>query len=232
MSHLIFQYPKLLISVALVGTPITYLIYLHQSLSRKINHVSKKGILTSTTTHRVSTIPTSAISSDHLMYYDMSSIVIRKTLLPSVSKGELLTMYLRHNMCLFSSRFPQAWILRLMCTREERASFTQGYLQNLKFEEGDLVNGVYRILVRSGGKVELELKTAGAMQGGRLLIEIVESGDNYMFVNETVMWKEAGEKAQMPMERGLAKGLHELASWWLLDAGTRFLIGLKEQKGL
>ncbi|KAH6677574.1 hypothetical protein B0J14DRAFT_584625 [Halenospora varia] len=232
MSRHIFQHPKLLISTALIGTPIAYLIYLHRSLSHKINHSSKQGLLTSATTQRISTIPSSALSSDHVMYHDTSSKPIPKALVPKDGKKELLTMYLRYNMCLFSSRFPQAWILRLMCTAEERASFAQNYLQKLNFEEGDLVNGVYRVLVRSENKVELELKTAGAMQGGRLLIEIEESDDNYVFVNETVMWKKVGEKELMPMERGLVRGLHELASWWLLDAGTRFLIGLKDCKNL
>jgi len=131
-------------------------------------------------------------------------------------------------MGLFSSRFPQAYLLRLVSTPDERKTFQQGHISTLNFVEGDIVCGVYRVAARTESKVEFEMKPMGIVQGGRLVIGIEANGDELVCSSETVMWKRAGEKRLMPLEMGVARWMHELASWWLLDSGTRYLAALKQ----
>ncbi|KAF4635198.1 hypothetical protein G7Y89_g2907 [Cudoniella acicularis] len=231
ISHLT-KHPKLLASAVIIGTPIAYLFYTHRSLSKKVHHASRKGLLTATTAQTIASIPSSVLSSDLPMYHDTSTKAVPKSLLPAMGQRELLTTYLRHNMCLFSTGTLQAWALYFMSTPKERGSFAPEYLQKLNFEKGDLVIGVHRVLIRTDGNVEFDLKPFGAIQGGRLSISVQESGDEYVFMNETVMWKNAGEKGIMPLESAFGKFLHESLSWWLLNVGTNFLVGLGGRKSL
>jgi hypothetical protein len=63
---------------------------------------------------------------------------------------------------------------------------------------------------------------------GRLVVGIEPKGEDMIFYSETVMWKGKDDKTVMPLERAVPKWLHELASWWLLDLGTNYLVGLRK----
>ena len=84
------------------------------------------------------------------------------------------------------------------------------------------------MLLRTQGRVELELKPLGPVQG-RLVIAVEERGGERIFSNETLTWKGRNDTAVMPLERGVGRWLHELASWWLLDSGTKYLIDLRQR---
>ena len=118
-------------------------------------------------------------------------------------------------------------------TPEQKRSFNAGYLAALDFEVGDLVCGVYRVVVRRKDRVEFEIKmeTVDFVQG-RLAISYEESSSleeegKVVFCSETVMWKRADEDRRMPLERTVLKFMHETASWWLMDSGVRYLVDLE-----
>ena len=155
------------------------------------------------------------------MIHDTASKHVPKNHLPALDTNELLTTYLRYTMTCFSY-LPQAWILRLV---SDRATFNKFYIQNLDFEDGNVVCGLYRVVLRTDKKVEL-LMQQGTVQG-RLVIGIEDEGNEMKFYSETLMWKGKDDKTVMPLERAVPKWLHELASWWLLDSGTAYLVALK-----
>jgi hypothetical protein len=213
---------KLIASAIIVGTPILCLSLVHARLSQKIHHASKNGTLTATETSNVSSISGSAIEEECFMIHDIASKPIRKELLPALDRNALLTTYLRYTMVRFSS-FPQAWVLRLI---SDRRTFQKAYIQKLEFEDGDVVCGLYRVVLRTEEKVELFMRQ-GTVEG-RLIIGIKPKGEDMVFYSETVMWKGKDDKTVMPLERAIPKWLHELASWWLLDSGTNYLVGLRK----
>ncbi|RMZ75368.1 hypothetical protein DV738_g5507, partial [Chaetothyriales sp. CBS 135597] len=171
--------------------------------------------------------------------------------LSSSSYEELLTRYLRHTMVEFQ-RFPQAWVLWLVTAAAaggkegRRRTFDKRYLASLPFEAGDVVNGVYKVLGREGSVVVFGM-AQGAVEG-RMVVSIgdererldartgawvavaqVEGGgdkdeqDRAVVKNELFMWVKRSEGVVMPMERSVPRWLHEVANWWLMDEGTRWL---------
>jgi len=222
--HMAFFRPStgLITSALIIGTPILYLSFVHARLSQKIHHTTKKGTLTVTEISNIDSISTSAIEENGFMIHDIASKLVRKELLPALDTNTLLTMYIRYTMARFSS-FPQAWVLRLTSDRE---TFKKTYIEKLEFKEGDVVCGLYRVVLRTEEKVELLMKQ-GNLEG-RLVVGIKPKGEDMVFYSETLMWKGKDDKTVMPLERAVPKWLHELASWWLLDLGTNYLIGLRK----
>lgn len=221
--------PKLLASAVLISSPIAYLIYLHRSLSKSTHHGKESKRLTSSMKEHISSFPETAFSSEHVMVHDWAHRSIPASKVPALSQEQLITLYLRHNMSLFSRRFPQAYLLRLISTQENRRTFNLTYISTLDFKEGDIVNSLYRVVARNGGKVEFELAPMGIVKGGRMVIGVERRGEELICSGRTVMWKEAEEKGSMPLERAGPRWLHEVASWWLLDSGTRFLMGMRKE---
>lgn len=222
------RYAKVLTSTLLIGSPVAYLVYLHNSLSSTINHARQRGVLTSSTAPGISSIPASAFLSTHSMVHDRAYKAVPVSRVPAVKKDELITLYLRHTMGFFSSRFPQSYLLRFVVPFEQKKTFSEDHISNLDFKEGDVVCGLYRVTARTKNKVEFEMTPVGIVQGGRMSIGIQRKGDEWICSSETVMWKKAGEKELMPLERRAIRWMHELAAWWLLEAGTRYLIDLKK----
>lgn len=222
--HLSFLKPStgLIASAIIIGTPIVYLSIIHSRLSKTIRHATKKGTLTATSTSNVDSISHEVLKEECFMIHDIASKPIRKELLPAVDTNALLTAYLRYTMVRFSS-FPQAWVMRLI---SDRATFGKTYIENLEFKDGDVVCGLYRVVLKTEEKVEFLLKQ-GTVEG-RLAIGIKPGGEEMVFYSETVMWKGKNDKTVMPLERAVAKWLHELAAWWLLDLGTKYLVGLRK----
>jgi hypothetical protein len=212
----------LITSAIIIGTPIVYLNFVHARLSQRIHHTTKKGTLTATEISNVDSISPTVTEEKCFMIHDIASKAVRKELLPALDANTLLTTYISNTMTRFSS-FPQAWVLRLI---SDRATFKKTYIEKLEFKDGDVVCGVYRVVLRTEEKVELLMKQ-GSVEG-RLVVGIEPEGEDLVFYSETVMWKGKGDKTVMPLERAVPKWLHELASWWLLDLGTNYLIGLRK----
>ena len=213
---------KLITSVIVIGTPILCLSIVHSRLSRLVHHATQKGTLTAKETSNIDSIPEHELKEQCFMVHDIASKPIPKDLLPPLDTHALLTAYLRYTMVRFSN-FPQAWILRLI---GDRGTFQRRHLQTLDFREGDVVNGLYRVVLRQDDKVEFLLKQ-GSVEG-RLVVGMRDQDEEMVFYSETVMWKRKDDRTVMPLERVLPKWLHELASWSLLEAGTKFLAGLRK----
>jgi hypothetical protein len=213
---------RLITSAIIIGTPILYLSFIHARLSQRINHTTKKGTLTATEISNIDSISPAVTEEKCFIIHDIASKSVRKELLPALDTNTLLTTYIRNTMTRFSS-FPQAWVLRLI---SDRATFKKTYIENLEFKDGDVVCGVYRVVLRTEEKVELLMKQGNVE--GRLVVGLESKGEDMVFYSETVMWKGKDDKTVMPLERAAPKWLHELASWWLLDLGTNYLVGLRK----
>jgi hypothetical protein len=213
---------RMITSAIIIGTPILYLSFIHARLSQRINHTTKKGTLTTTEISNIDSISPAVTEEKCFIIHDIASKSVRKELLPALDTNTLLTTYIRNTMTRFSS-FPQAWVLRLI---SDRATFKKTYIENLEFKDGDVVCGVYRVVLRTEEKVELLMKQGNVE--GRLVVGLESKGEDMVFYSETVMWKGKDDKTVMPLERAAPKWLHELASWWLLDLGTNYLVGLRK----
>jgi len=228
------SHPGFPIALALwFSIPLAYILIfrpLHRSLSRSTTHTTTQTRLTPSLTQNISSIPASAFNSPHTAIHDCAYRTVPASLVPDLLEQELLKLYLRHTMGTFSSKFPQAWILRRLVTPERRKTFARSHISALHFEEGDVVCGVYKVVARRGGRVEfaMEMPKMGVVRGGRLVVSVERKGEEVVCGSETVMWKDAKEKRKMPLEGGFGKWAHEMAAWWLLDSGVWFLQKIKK----
>ncbi|KAG7122500.1 hypothetical protein HYQ44_003398 [Verticillium longisporum] len=112
---------------------------------------------------------------------------------------------------------------------------------NLAFDEGDLVNGVYKVAYRGPGRVpgservELVIEAPPSWTGpevrGIIVAEVrggaeaeaeaeaeAKAARQVVFVNETWLWRREGEKATM-LETAVGKWFHGLLAGWLVMRG-------------
>lgn len=226
----------LLISALLTFT-VASLYIVHRTLNSKL-HASHQSTIPTAITARIRSIPEDVLTSQnkYAKFYDQAVRSVPRQLLPDVPLPDLLTFLLRHNFVAFA-HFPQAWILRLSSPSRDRHTFASDYVQSSNFEEGDRICGVYRAVVRTENQVELSM-ARGAVTG-RLVIgyEFDEDKGMVNFSTETVMWmlkdKEGGGGGggggggKIPLENPLLRFFHEMAAWWLMDSGVRFLMDLE-----
>ncbi|KAJ5969700.1 hypothetical protein N7501_005948 [Penicillium viridicatum] len=229
MIRLIFTATAIITSSSAI-----YFYIFHERLSKRIAHKSHLGTLsTITKPPSIDSIPETVFGNEYFTLYDYASKSVSRACLPGNETTDVLFKRLvRRNMTAFS-RFPQALVLAMASkTPEQKQSFKAGYLARLDFEVGDLVCGVYRVVVRKRDRVEFEI-TMEAMDfvEGRLAISYeersLEGEGEVVFCSETVMWKRADEVREMPLERPVLKWMHETAAWWLLDSGVRCLTDLE-----
>lgn len=151
----------------------------------------------------------------------------------------LLTTYLRYNMANFARYLPQAWVIKQMLGKkhpEMLPTFDPEFIQHQDFVVGDVVCGIYKVVVREDAVVEFAIEPPAAIGDspqpfeGRLVIGIQPThGDLVQVFSETTMWRDIVKDPNvvMPLERTGPRIMHELASWWLLDSGVRHLRELK-----
>lgn len=155
--------------------------------------------------------------------------------------ASLFTRLLQRNMSLFSTYTPQAYLLRLLAqTPEQKRSFRKAYIASLPFKPGDLVCGFYRVLVLRALQCEMVITAPGFSEsfGGRLILSLVpfpDTGTNgveehsqckkegLILRTETLQWVRKSEGMGLPLEGGLVRWMHEVASWGLLVSGARWL---------
>lgn len=219
----------ILLVSALLSFTVVSLYIIHRTLNSKL-HASHQFSIPTAITARIRSIPEDVLTSQdrYAKFYDRSLRSVPRRLLPDVALPDLLTCLLRHNLATFA-HFPQAWILRLNTPSRDRHTFSAEYVQSSNFKEGDRICGVYRVIVRTENQVELSMVRGPVT--GRLVIGYAFDKDKEMviFSNETVMWipkdKEGGGK--IPLENPLLRFFHEMAAWWLMDSGVRFLMDLE-----
>jgi hypothetical protein len=125
--------------------------------------------------------------SEWVLSIERASKAVSKSQLPDAGADELLVQYLRTNMVSFTYT-PQAPLLRAMCkAAEAKRTFEKDYLEGLGFEVGNLVCGVFRVVVRERGRVEMALDPHESFTGprteGRLVAAVEERGGDVVFFN-------------------------------------------------
>lgn len=129
---------------------------------------------------------------------------------------------------------PQAFLIRAMMAEPlRRESFSAKYINSLAFNEGDIVDGVYKVshygayTGRAMETLELVLDTPSSYKGppvrGLILSSIepapsVDGEDKVYMVNETWLWRGKDEKPSM-LEGGLGSWFHTLLAGWLIKKG-------------
>ena len=223
--------PSLLVaSTALLATTATTIYLLHTSLKSRVQHESHRNSgtrLPPATTAAIMTLPPAALTTSYRIVHDSATQRIPRSQLPrDPSLPDQFTLLVRRNMGAFA-RFPQAWILWLTSPAAQRHTFTQSHIQALDFNVGDVVCAVYPVLRRSENAVEMGIQSPRLPSvAGRLVLRWEEQEDEVVFCSEVVMWTGVDDKAAMPLEIPAVRFMHELASWWLLDSGVRYLVGL------
>lgn len=213
------------ITSAVLGTTAVGVYLFRQNLKSRISINAQHGHLPRSISSNITTAPDEVFTEQTVAVFDSASISVPRGKLPALPTEELLTRLMRRNMSSFT-RLPQAYILRTMSTEAEKPSFKAANIERLDFKEGDLVCGTYRVILRTPGKVEFQLKPMGAVRG-RLVTTITEKDDRMVIMNETLMWKPKGENGVMPLETAVGKWMHELTAWWMLDSGVKYLMNLK-----
>lgn len=215
----------LTVSALLTGSSAIYLYYFHQKLASRISHHSHYGTLPPPTATSITSIPKSVYTEEYYTVYDHASRPVARRLLPSIDPEELFMQFARRNMSTFA-RFPQSWTIWMITPFAQRNTFKASYIHSLDFKEGDIVCGLYRVAARTASSIEFEfMPPAPAM--GRLVLSYREKDANMVFSSETAMWRNKEDKVPVPLERSVLKYLHEMAAWWLLDSGVRYLMDLE-----
>jgi hypothetical protein len=106
---------------------------------------------------------------------------------PSLTLNDLLARYLRANMLTFTYT-PQAPLLKWMCkAAEAKRTFDKDYLENLGFAVGDLVCGVFRVVVFEHGRIEMALDPHESFKGprteGMIVAKVEERSGSVVFFN-------------------------------------------------
>ncbi|PKY08419.1 hypothetical protein P168DRAFT_286541 [Aspergillus campestris IBT 28561] len=216
-------------TAVLLTATATSIYLLHTSLKSRVHHESHRSSgtrLPPATTAAIMTLPPAALTTSYRIMHDSATQRIPRSQLSNIPLPDQFTLLVRRNMCAFA-RFPQAWILWLTSPAAQRQTFTQSHIQALDFNEGDVVCAVYPVLRRSENAVEMGIRSPRLPSvEGRLVIRWEEKGDDVVFCSEAAMWTGVDENAVMPLEVPFVRFMHEMASWWLLDSGVRYLVGL------
>jgi hypothetical protein len=190
------------------------------------------------------------VPQNYHIYYDscyktVPASALGESLISNPS--QLLTLLLRRNMALFATRLPQAWFLRFLISRKIPSllpSFAPEHIRTLEFEPGDIVAGVYRVVVRTPTRVEFDMwvpPQSGVQLPpieGRLIIGVdigdwdrcKEGGREAVFQTLTLQWRLKEQNGVvLPLERSAFRFLHHLAAWWLLESGVTWLCGVGGQ---
>jgi hypothetical protein len=215
----------LIASVAPIAGSALYLVWLHHSLTRKVESKTSRILHVTSTS-----LPKDVIenSSDYIvMHEETSKAVSTASLLRYESPEELLTTYVRHTMVAFSG-YPPAWIFRfLIKSPSDRVSLYPKYIEKLDFKEGDLVNGVYRVSKRTSNSVELIGDPPASYRGPAVDVMIVSGiearGDQTVFSNDVFMWRTKSEKP-VPIESAVGRFMHTIIATSLVEHGTKKLI--------
>lgn len=213
------------VSAILTGSSAIYLYYFHQSLSSRIHHSSHYGTLPPSTSDTITSIPKAVYTEEYYTVYDYASRPVSRRCLPGLEPAELFTRLIRRNMSTFA-RFPQSWTIWVITPFAQRNSFKASHIRSLDFKEGDIVCGLYRVVARTSSSVEFEFMPPSPAKG-RLVLRFQDADGDMVFSSETVMWKSKDDRTQIHLERPGLKFMHEMAAWWLLDSGVRYLMDLE-----
>lgn len=232
----------LLTTTALLAAGILYLRHHHRTLRSQI---TTRAVSASDRKH-LSSLPQDLLDNadQYRILHEQDTIPLPstvaaylQTLRTSTSQAQILTTLLRRNMHFFSTRLPQAYLMRLLAQdAEQKRSFSPSHIQTLDFKPGDLACGFYRVLHREPLRCEMGLAAAApslpGSLGGRLVTAIVSAGGGHVgegereglvLQTETLQWVKRTEDMVLPLERGSVCWMHEVASWGCLVSNREWL---------
>lgn len=223
--------PSLLSWSILLSSGVAFSVYrFHKSLGKRVSHTQHQGAIPETVRNTITSIPDAVVADECHCFYDRALCRVPRRELPSKELPEVFLLLLRRNMTAFG-RFPQAYILHLIATPERKHTFCASHIQSLDYQPGDVVNGLYRVCERAESKAVYAIEADGPIDG-RLALRYWEEGDDVVYCTETIMWtqkaKGSEKQVKMPLERPAVRFLHELAAWWLLESGIRYLTKLRQ----
>ncbi|KAF2396397.1 hypothetical protein EJ06DRAFT_534121 [Trichodelitschia bisporula] len=218
---------KLLLTTLPLALPAGYLLYLHHTLSRKVPLTTTPHLQPNTAAFLPEEV--TAQPDSYVVTHETAHLEIPTSSLPPITRSpdEWLLPHTRSCMTFFA-RTPQAWgISYLLRNSEARATFSRLYLQRCKFDLGEVACGVYRVVSRGPGFIEMALEAPEGYKGpvveGRIVSRVEVEGEKAVFWNETVMWRRVGEPRTL-LEGAVGRWLHGLMVRWMLDSGTRGLM--------
>ncbi|PYH49594.1 uncharacterized protein BP01DRAFT_378207 [Aspergillus saccharolyticus JOP 1030-1] len=215
--------------LAVSTSTVAYLYLLHRSLKNDLEHEEFRGPLCNSPS-AMTTIPPDILKSSHDCLYEKVTRRVPRQLLPTTHQpSDLLTILLRRNMSAFAY-FPQAYMHWFLSGSASRATFSPSLIRSLEFQRGDIICGFYRVADRRPTSVEFEICHQAGEIEGRLLLRFWDEAKEVVFASECALWttKADGSSLQetMPLRNPIWRFFHELASWWLLDSGVRYLVDL------
>ncbi|KAL2022362.1 hypothetical protein VTK56DRAFT_5429 [Thermocarpiscus australiensis] len=246
LSNLLpFPMSKLTIGLAIlpVAIPVAYLFYLDRVVSKEFKvETGLRGRKQRTSTtqpvpRRPVTLPQDVETDDSTWVLAHERVVSQPLYLSSLAPDRqsdlsgTLTSYVRGTMAAFSWT-PQAFVLRAWVKDSGvRKTFDTQFIQKLDFQEGDRVNGFWRVAYRGDGglpgaeRVEMALDAPPTYSGPRARGVVVagferQDDGSLAFINETWMWRKQSEPPVL-LERRIAQRLHVLLAGWLVTKGIK-----------
>lgn len=162
-------------------------------------------------------------------YYRISHDKVTKriptfTVTLSPKHERMFTAVLRHNFELFSYRSLQGLYMYRMFP-DDRHTFTKEYLEDCKFEEGDIVCGAYEVVRRTPLRCELAMrhKQSFGPVAGLIVISLRPRGEGAVLTSETVQWTKKSNGIYLPLEKWWARFLHDYVSRYTAVSGAKYL---------
>ena len=137
------------------------------------------------------------------------------------------TGVLRNNFTAYN-KTPASWFVWLgYSSPSQRETFKTEYINKLKFQKGDVVNGAFEVVKRTPLKVEMAFLPPPNMEAvkGLLVIMLRPRNEGTTLISETIQWTEKTSGVTLPLESWLWKFLHSLSARWCVLSGAAFLRG-------
>ena len=215
--------------VGAISTAVLFPLAYHYYLGRQLvhTHPTSGSRYASAECGEISSFPQDLIDN-HKQYQVVHDKVTKAmpsffiTLSPKHER--LFTEVVRHNMLLFSGS-PQAYLIWFAAGPVQRKTFTKDYINSLRFQEGDVVCGIFQVVKRTPLRIELALNTPKDSQplSGLTVISIRPRGEGSVLVSETVQWVKKDTGVVLPLQRWFPRFLHAIVSRYLILSGAAHL---------
>ncbi|KAK4497621.1 hypothetical protein PRZ48_010274 [Zasmidium cellare] len=136
----------------------------------------------------------------------------------------MFTALLRHNFELFSFRSLQGYLLYGVFP-DQKHTWTKEYLQDCKFEEGDIICGVFEVAKRTPLRCELAMRSNKSFGpiAGLMVVSLRPRGEGAVLTNETIQWTKKDNGIYLPLEKWWTRWLHNYVSRYTATSAAKYL---------